>query len=254
MRWFRGSSLALLTPQPPGRRHRKAGPVGRSHPRPAGHRRRPQGCGEAVGNRRQAVENGGRSCEEPTNSSGTRRMFGEPLARRIPEGIELLPRPPGNRGAGRLGDEDPHDTHQLAGAWRSGWVTRPLGPKETSASTGSVTGTGHPKGPCDSYSQGPFTISGCFPQLSSRPWSPRSIPLNHGENSQMPVEYRQQSVEQPANFGGTRRMFAEPLARPCSEGIELLPRPPGNREAGQLGDEGPHGAEPACWGRTAAAG
>jgi hypothetical protein len=99
-------------------------------------------------------------------SRGTEGMFPQPLARRIPEGIELLPRPPGNRGAGRLGDEDPHAPHRLAGAWRSGWVTRPLGPEETKASTGSVTGTGHPKGPCDSYSQGPFTY---FRELSSRP-------------------------------------------------------------------------------------
>ena len=107
-----------------------------------------------------AVEDRGPSCGQPTNFGGTGGMFAESLARRISEGIELLPRPPGDREAGRLGDEDPHDVHQLAGAWRSGWVTRPLGPEETSASTGSVTGTGHPKGPCDSYPQGPFTISG----------------------------------------------------------------------------------------------
>ena len=42
-------------------------------------------------------------------------------------------------------------------ARRGGWVTRLLGPEPRSVSTGSVTGTGQPKGPCDSYSQGPFT-------------------------------------------------------------------------------------------------
>ena len=34
------------------------------------------------------------------------------------------------------------------------------------------------------------------------------------------------SVDEPVNFGGTRRMFRKALARPVREGIELLSRPP----------------------------
>src|SRR4051812_46191531 len=33
-------------------------------------------------------------------------------------------------------------------------------------------------------------------------------------------------VEEPATFGGTRRMSPQSLARPSAQGIELLPRPP----------------------------
>ena len=47
--------------------------------------------------------------------------------------------------------------HQLAGDRRGGWVTKPPGSESKTGSIGSVTGTGQPKGPCDSYSRGPFT-------------------------------------------------------------------------------------------------
>lgn len=184
-----------------------------------------------------AVEYWGAVCGQRTNSGGTRRMSGQALARRFPQGIELPPRPPGDREAGRLGDEGPHDTSRLAGAWRSGWVTRPLGPQDPRASTGSVTGTGHPKGPCDSYSQGPFTHFRVRPPRSSRGGRVRllhrrgsSNPLNHGENSSSSVDDGRRSVEHRANFGGTESLFAEPLARPVPEGIQLLPRTPARED------------------------
>ena len=63
----------------------------------------------------------------------------------------------------------------------------------------------------------------------------------------MSVDDGTHSVEQQANFGGTGSLFPIALAHPFPEGIELLPRPPGDREAGQLEDEDPDGAEPACW-------
>ena len=83
-------------------------------------------------------------------------MLAKPLARPCVEGIELLPRPPGNR------ERDNSETRvhtvqsQLAGdaPRRQGDEAAGAGVEEMS--TGSVTSTGQMKGPWNSYFRGPF--------------------------------------------------------------------------------------------------
>ncbi len=77
---------------------------------------------------------------------------------RVLQGIELLPRTPA-RESGTVGDEDPaRSDRQLAGSVRGGRMTRPPGPETRTGSSGSVTSTGHTKGPWNSYSRGAFTF------------------------------------------------------------------------------------------------
>src|SRR4051812_34243 len=46
--------------------------------------------------------------------------------------------------------------NRLAGEWSRRLGDEAAGTGDDETSIGSVTGTGHLKGPCDSYSQGPF--------------------------------------------------------------------------------------------------
>lgn len=177
-------------------------------------------------------------------------MLREPLARSPAGGIELshaLRR----RGAGQLGDEGPNDARRLAGSWRSGWVTRSLGPERKSVSTGSVTGTGHPKGPLRLIlARGPSPFPGCaVPSVGVGSAGLRPVQLLEpvDENPAQLWESRGdlwmtggRSVDERAGFGGTRRMFRKALARPRRKGIELSHALP-QGSAGQLGDEGPYG-------------
>ena len=124
-------------------------------------------------------------------------------------------------------------------------------------SIGSVTGTDHPKGPCDSYSQGPFAISG----QDGSPRQPIHAPSDRRVSDAAQLWGNRaflwmtggRSVAERASSGGTRRMLAKALAHRDRQGIELS-HALRQRKAGQLGDEGPHGAEPACWGWAAEAG
>ena len=109
-----------------------------------------------MGIRPPSVEHGGGSVEQQVSFGGTEGMSAPGLARRIRQGIELLSRPPATGGGTARRRGSTRSRTGLPGSDRGGWVTRPLGPETTSVSTGSVTGTGHLKGPCDSYSQGPF--------------------------------------------------------------------------------------------------
>jgi len=106
---------------------------------------------------RSGVDDRGRSCGEPTSSCGTRSLSPPALAQSNRPGIELLPRTPATEGgtARRRGSERREVACRLV-AQRLGDEVAGTGEEELS--TGSVTGTGHPKGPCDSYSQGPFSV------------------------------------------------------------------------------------------------
>ena len=168
--------------------------------------------------------------DNPATFGGTRRMFPKALARSARQGIELS-HALRQRSAGQLGDEGPNDTSRLAGAWRSGWVTRPLGPEWTSCRSGASPVPITRKGPCYSNTHGPFSISGCslrdvpFRVFPARPGS-CSDPGQLWESEHLLWTTRCRSVNNSATSGGTRRMSAKPLARPAREGIELLPRTP----------------------------
>jgi hypothetical protein len=161
-------------------------------------------------------------------------MSAESLARPVTPGIELLPRTPATeRGTARRRGSRRWSASLLE-EHRGSWVTRPPGPATMGVSTGSVTGTGHPKGPCDSYSQGPF-VHFRYPVLigpggdSDPARSPIPAQLWGSERFLWTTGTR--SVDEPPISGGTGRMLAKGLARRVTQGIELLPRTPA-RERG----------------------
>ena len=175
-----------------------------------------------MGKAPRTVDGRAGSVEQPVNTGGTGRMSTKALARPIRQGIELLPRPPATGGGTARRRGSTRDRTGLPGRDRGGWVTRPLGPETTSVSTGSVTGTGQLKGPCDSYSQGPFVHF--RPRCRAR--AVVADPAQLWGSERFLWRTRGGSVDEPANCGGTRRMFPQALAHPPPEGIELLPRPP----------------------------
>ena len=164
-----------------------------------------------------------------------RKNVCETLALPIRRGHRTSPTPSGKPGGGATRRRG--STRAEPACWgvpqRQG--DEAAGTRVDEMSIGSVTGTGHPKGPCDSYSQGPFTISGprCpEPALPRAPDRDCPIPLNHGENSAVICGVRGAICGRPANFGGTRRMLAKSLARPSPRGHRTSPTPSGKPGGG----------------------
>ena len=167
--------------------------------------------------------------EQRGSSGGTRGMFRQALAHPIREGIELLPRPPATEGGTTRRRGSTRGRTGLPGRSRGGWVTRPLGPETTSLSTGSVTGTGHLKGPGDSYSRGPFVHfwAGWFRGSLRSHLNHRNLnPAQLWGSGLLLWTTGVASVDEPVSFGGTRGMFRRALAHRARRGVELLPRPP----------------------------
>ena len=178
---------------------------------------------------RQVWTTGHVAVEQPGSLGGTEGMFAKALARGFREGIELLPRLPATGGGTARRRGSTRLRTGLRGSDRGGWVTRPLGPETTSVSTGSVTGTGHLKGPCDSYSQGPFVhfrVGWFRGSLRSHLNHRMPDPGQLWGSGHFLWTTRVASVDELVNSGGTRGMFRKGLARPLPEGIELLSRPP----------------------------
>ena len=105
-----------------------------------------------------------------------------------------------------------------AAGWRGRWdrVSKGCRPE---ASPVPVT----LKGPCDSYSRGPFTH---FRPGCGTPGSRSAAGLSAVGIGAFSVDEARSVVDERPLFGGTRRMFREPLARRFRPGVELLPRPP----------------------------
>ena len=138
----------------------------------------------------------------------------------------------------------------LLGDGRGGWVTRPLGPETTSVSTGSVTGTGQLKGPCDSYSQGPFAH---FRAGRSERWP---APRPPDRQSRSTVGIWAFSVDEPGSLLWTNRpisvepeeCFAKALAHPVRRGHRTSLTPSGNGRRDSSETRVHTMNEPACWG------
>lgn len=143
-----------------------------------------------------------------------------------PLGHRTSPTPSGNGRRDSSETKVHTDANQLAGERTQRQGDDAAGTRDDEMSVGSVTGTDHPKGPCDSYSQGPFTyFRRCTARSTPcRPGTPNPAQLWESEPFLWIEEVA--SVDEPATFGGTRRMSAKGLARGVREGIELLPRPP----------------------------
>lgn len=201
--------------------------------RRAGARLSTGGWGQPVDMGRVLWTVGRSTVDDDRGRGGTSGLSAPTLAPDSRQGIELLPRTPATgSGTTRRRGSTRRSASVLEGH-RGGWVTRPLGPEETSASTGSVTGTGHPKGPCDSYPQGPFTH---FRRSASAARAdggatgarcrPSADPAQLWESEPFLWTAGRRPVDDVAISGGTRRMFARTLARGVTQGIELLPRTP----------------------------
>jgi len=179
------------------------------------------------------VDDGARSCGATGQFRWNRRnVRGRPCAPGV-RGHRTSPTPSGNGRRDSSKVRVRTTKNQLAGGASRRLDDEVAGAGADGQSIGSVISTDHLKGPCDSYSQGPFAH---FRARFSAGWFRGSLRSHLNHRFPNPAQLwgsgrflwtmRVASVDDQVSFGGTRRMFRKGLAHLVREGIELLSRPP----------------------------
>ena len=118
----------------------------------------------------------------------------------------------------------------MLGTRRGDWMTKSLGPESTRGRSGasSVPVTGKALATHTRKGLSPFPPHASSGRVGGIAFDANPAQLRGSEHYSVDtsVDNRGTSVDRPANFSGTRSLFAKGRARPLVEGIELLPRPP----------------------------